>query len=374
MIRPIAWALGIWLLVALGLGGIKAWQIRAMIAQARSQPLPVEYVSVFTVRQEHWPRWLSAVGTVQPVRGIRVATELPGVIREVAFEGGEEVESGRLLVRLDTSAEEADLREAEARVELARLNRERVRALRETQTVSQAELDEAEATWKQAQARVDAIRAAVDKKTIRAPFAGVLGVRDVHPGQFLQAGQPIVSLQTLDPVYLEFSLPQQVVGQVRTGLVVEVRTDAYPDRVFRGHIMAMDPDLQTSTRSLRLQALLSNPDRALRPGMYARVTVVLPEQDRVVMIPSTAVLSAPYGDSVFVVEPGAHGGSGALVARQQFVKLGQRRGDFVSVTAGLEPGQQVVSAGVFRLRNGMPVAVTDVPVPEARLEPQPPEG
>lgn len=374
MKKLIGIALGLWLVVAGGLAGLKVLQIRAMIAHARSQPAPAEYVSVFTVRQERWPRWLTAVGSVTPVRGIKVMTELPGVVREIAFEPGTEVAAGALLVRLDTSTEEAELRETEARVELARLNVERLRTLRAAQTVSQAELDEAEATLKQAEARAEAIRTTMAKKTLRAPFAGLLGIREVHLGQYLQVGQPVVSLQALDPVHVEFALPQQSLAQLRPGLTVEVTTDAYPGRVFRGRLTAMDPEVDGVTRSVRLQATLGNEDRALRPGMYVQAVVVLPEADPVTVIPSTAVLSAPYGDSVFVVESATNGPSAGLVVRQQFVKLGPRRGDYVSVTAGLEPGQQVVSAGVFKLRSGLPVRVTDVPTPEPRLRPQPAEG
>ncbi|MCX7867352.1 efflux RND transporter periplasmic adaptor subunit [Limisphaera sp. VF-2] len=374
MKKQIGIALGIWLVMAAGLAGLKVWQIRTMIAHAQAQPPPAEYVSVFVVRQESWPRLLTAVGSVTPVRGVKVTAELPGVVREIAFEPGTEVEAGALLVRLDTTTEEAELREAEARVDLARLNVQRLRALRESQTVSQAELDEAEAALKQAEARAEAIRSTIAKKTLRAPFAGLLGIREVHLGQYLQAGQPVVSLQALDPVHIEFALPQQTLGQLRPGLEVEVTSDAYPDRVFRATLTAMDPEVDTATRTVRVQATVANKDRALRPGMYVRAAVVLPEADLVTMIPSTAVLSAPYGDSVFVVEPATNGLSGGFLVRQQFIKLGRRRGDFVSVTAGVQPGQQVVSAGVFKLRNGMRVSVTDLPTPEPQLEPRPPEG
>jgi membrane fusion protein (multidrug efflux system) len=193
-------------------------------------------------------------------------------------------------------------------------------------------------------------------------------------GQYLQAGAPIVSLQALDPVYVEFALPQQAVAQVRPGLAVEVTADAYPGRTFHGVVTATDPDVDPATRSLRVQATLPNPDGALRPGMYVEAAVVLPEADMVRVVPAPAVLHAPYGDSVFVVEAATNDASGVLVVRQQFVKLGRRRGDFISVTAGLEPGQRVVSAGVFRLRNGMRVTLTDVPTPEPSLQPQPAEG
>ncbi|GIX49844.1 MAG: MexH family multidrug efflux RND transporter periplasmic adaptor subunit [Limisphaera sp.] len=374
MKRQIVWALLTGLGVAAGLAGIKALQIRTMIAQARNMPPPTEAVAVFEVREESWPRLWTAVGSVRPVRGVRVTSELPGVIREVCFEPGAEVAEGTVLVRLDTSTEEAQLQEAEARAELAHWELERIRALHEARTVSRAELDAAEATWKEARARVAALRATLAKKTIRAPFAGRLGVREVHVGQYIQAGAPIVSLQALDPVYVEFALPQQAVAQVQPGLTVEVTTDAYPDRTFRGLLTAMDPDLDPVTRSLRLQATVPNPDGALRPEMYVKATVILPEADIVRVVPAPAVLHAPYGDSVFVVEPATNDAPGALVVRQQFVKLGRRRGDFVSVTAGLQVGQKVVSAGVFRLRNGMRVTVTDVPTPEPSLDPQPSEG
>ncbi|NGO40232.1 efflux RND transporter periplasmic adaptor subunit [Limisphaera ngatamarikiensis] len=374
MKKQIAWAVLIWFGVAAVLAGIKVLQIRTMIAQARNLPPPTEAVSVFEVREERWPRLWTAVGSVRAVRGVRVTSELPGVIREVAFEAGSEVAEGALLVRLDTSTEEAELRQAEAEAELARLELERVRALHAARTVSQAELDAAEAAWKGAAARVAAIRSTIDKKTVRAPFAGRLGVREVHVGQYLQAGAPIVSLQALDPVYVEFALPQQAVAQVRPGLAVEVTADAYPGRTFRGVVTATDPDVDPATRSLRVQATLPNPDGALRPGMYVEAAVVLPEADMVRVVPAPAVLHAPYGDSVFVVEAATNDASGVLVVRQQFVKLGRRRGDFISVTAGLEPGQRVVSAGVFRLRNGMRVTLTDVPTPEPSLQPQPAEG
>ena len=374
MKRQIFWALLIGLAVTAGLAGIKALQIRTLIAQARNLPPPTEAVAVFEVREENWPRLWTAVGSVRPVRGVRVTSELPGVIREICFEPGAEVGEGAVLVRLDTSTEEAELREAEARAELARLERDRIRTLFEAHTVSQAELDGAEAAWKEAEARVAAIRATIAKKTVRAPFAGRLGIREVHVGQYLQAGAPIVSLQALDPVYVEFALPQQAIAQVRPGLTVEVTTDAWPGRTFRGVLTAMDPDFDPVTRSLRLQATLPNPDGALRPEMYVQATVVLPEADTVRVVPAPAVLHAPYGDSVFVVEPATNDAPDALMVRQQFVKLGRRRGDFVSVTAGLQPGQKVVSAGVFRLRNGMRVTVTDVPTPEPSLNPQPADG
>ena len=215
---------------------------------------------------------------------------------------------------------------------------ERARKLRADSTVSQSELDQAEAAWKQAKANADAIQAAIDKKTIRAPFAGKLGIRQINLGEYLDAGKPIVSLQSLSPVYANFSLPQQALAQLKTGMVVRVSIDAYTNRPFEGTLTAINPELDSSTRNVRLQATLDNADQLLRPGMFARIEVVLPGEETVLVIPATAVLSAPFGDSVYVIEPGANApaASGtnaapALVVRQQFISSGRSRGDFVAV-------------------------------------------
>jgi membrane fusion protein (multidrug efflux system) len=359
-------------LVGGGLAGVKTLQIRKMIAVARAQAQPAETVSSAVVRQEDWQDSLNTIGSVTAVQGVNLTPEIDGTVKEIDFESGALVAKGDVLLRLDTSSEQAQLRAIEAQADLARINEERVRRLRLDNTVSQSELDTAEATLKQTEANADAIRAVIEKKTIRAPFAGKLGIRMVNLGEYLDKGKAVVSLQALTPVYVDFLLPQQELARLQTGLKVRVSTDTYPDRRFEGTLTAINPDLDASTRSVRLQATFGNADQALRPGMFARVQVLLPSEQPVLAIPATAVLSAPYGDSVYVIEPATNGASG-LVVRQQFIRTGRTLGDFVSVETGLKAGERVVRSGLFKLRNGMPVAENNDIVPPAAEAPRPPD-
>jgi membrane fusion protein (multidrug efflux system) len=262
---------------------------------------------------------------------------------------------------------------AEAQVDLALLNAERARQLRTNNTLSQAELDAAEALLKQQQANADAIRATIEKKNIRAPFAGQLGIRLVNLGELLDVGKSIVSLQSLAPVYADFSLPQQELARLQTGLPVRVTSDTYPGLRFEGTLTAINPDLDQTTRSVRLQATFENSDQQLRPGMFVRVEVELPETQTVLVIPATAILSAPYSDSVYVIEtrPAKDGGKPQQVVRQQLVRTGRSLGDFISVTSGLKAGERVVSAGVFKLRNGMVVQENNEVTPKPAVAPRP---
>ncbi len=298
MIRKISIAVLIVLVVAGALAGVKVLQFRKLMAGAKDFAAPPECVSSVLVRQEKWQGTLTAIGSVMAVQGVTLTPEVPGIVREIAFESGAVVAKGDLLVRLDTSSEEAQLRALEAQEELARLNLDRERSLRSQSMVSQSELDTAEATLKQTHGNADAIRATIEKKTIRAPFAGRLGIRLVNLGQYLDPGKPIVSLQSLTPVYADFSLPQQDLARLKTGMQVRLTTDAYPGRKFEGTLTAINPDLDPQTRSVWLQATFENAEQLLRPGMFARVEVLLPEEQPVLAIPATAVLSAPYGDSV----------------------------------------------------------------------------
>jgi len=370
MKRTIAIAIGIVLLVVGGLAGLKTLQIRTLINAGASAKIPAESISSAVVRQEKWQGLMSAVGTVTAVQGVTITPEIAGAIREIAFESGATVAKGDLLVRLDTSSEEAQLRSVEAQVDLARITANRARTLRSDNTMSQADLDLAEATLKQYQANADAIRAIIAKKTIRAPFAGRLGIRQVNLGENLDMGKPIVSLQSLSPVYADFSLPQQELARLKTGMKVKLISDTYPGKNFEGALTAINPDLDATTRSVRLQATFDNGEHLLRPGMFARVEVLLPEEKDVVVIPATSVLSAPYGDSVYVIEP-ATNAAGGLVVRQQFVRVGRARGDFISVDSGLKPGEKVVSAGQFKLRNGMAVTENNDIAPKASDKPRP---
>jgi len=363
------------LVVVGAIAGIKTMQIRTLMASGKNFTQPPETISSAIVKEEHWQNTFGAIGSITAVQGVILTPDIPGTIREIAFESGAVVAKGDLLVRLDTSSEEAQLRAIEAQSALAKINVERERALRAQKMNSELELDTAEATLKQDQANADAIRATIEKKTIRAPFAGRLGIRQVNLGQYLDIGKPIVSLQALSPVYADFSLPQQDLAQLKTGMSVRVTTDAYPNRQFDGSLTAINPDLDQSTRSVGLQATFENTDQTLRPGMYAKVEVLLPEEQPVLVIPATAVLSAPFGDSVYVIEskPGNDNKSPTTV-RQQFIRTGAARGDFVSIESGLKAGDRVVSSGLFKLRNGMSVVENNAIVPKSEGAPHPPDA
>ena len=373
MIRKILLAVTIVILVLGGLAGVKVLQIKKLIDSGKDYAPPPESVSSAVVREDKWQGTLTAIGSIAAVQGVTVTPEIPGLIREINFESGAVVAKGDVLVRLNTSLEEAQLRALEAQEELAKLNLNRERTLRDQKMVSQAELDAAESTLKQTQGNADAVRATIQKKTIRAPFAGRLGIRLVNLGQYLDIGKPIVSLQSLTPVYADFSLPQQELARLKTGMIVRVTTDTYPGRKFEGTLTAINPDLDQSTRSVGLQATFANPDQLLRPGMFARAEVLLPEEQALLVIPATSVLSAPYGDSVYVIEskPGKDQAKSQLVVRQQFIRTGRARGDFVSVESGLKTGERIVSAGIFKLRNGMAVTENNDLVPKSDLAPRP---
>ncbi len=373
MKRKTVAALFVLLLVVGGLAGVKVLEIRKMIATGLAYAVPPESVSSAVAHVEQWQDTLDAIGSIAAVQGVTVTPEIAGTVSEIAFQSGAAVARGDLLVRLDTSSEEAQLRAIEAQVELARLNALRLRRLRADNTVSQSDLDQAEATLKQDQADADAIRAAIGKKTLRAPFDGRLGIRMVNLGEYLDTGKPVVSLQSLSPVYVNFSMPQQELARLQTGMRVRVTTDTYPGRQFEGTLSAINPDLDAQTRSVGLQATFGNAEQLLRPGMFARVEVLLPEEQPVLVIPATAVLSAPYGDSVYVIESkmGKDSGKPELAVRQQFIRTGRAQGDFVSVESGLKPGERIVSAGIFKLRNGMSVIENNELSPKNDLAPHP---
>ena len=358
--------------VAAVLGGIKVMQIRNLMPGASHQ-MPPETIASAIVKEEKWEGTMSAIGSVAASQGVNVTTELGGKVAEIGFESGAVVAQGDLLVRLDTTSEKAQLRAAEAQVELARLTAERTKKLRVENTLSQAELDSANASLEQNQANAEAIRAAIAKKTICAPFAGRLGIRLVNLGEFLDVGKPIVSLQALGTLHLDFSLPQQELAQLKTGMKVRLTTDTYPDKKFDGTLTAINPDLDSATRSVRLRATFSNADNLLRPGMFARAEVVLPVEETVVVIPATSVLNAPFGDSVYVIESklADTNGPAGLVVRQQFIRTGRARGDFVVVQTGVKPGEKVVSAGLFKLRNGMAVVENNELTPKPSATPKP---
>ena len=362
--------------VALLVGAIvfaKLGQFRAMGEAAENMVMPPQTVTATTLTSEQWEQLIAATGTVSAVQGVTVSAEVGGRVTEIAFESGASVEAAETLLRMDTTSEEAQLASAEAAAELAQADLGRVRKLGSRDLASDDAVERAEAEVKETVAQVGVIRALIAKKTVRAPFSGRLGLRLVNLGQILREGDPIVALQTLDPVYVDFSVPQGRIGHLQQGMTVRVSADAAPDQTFRGRVIAVNPEVDPGTRNVRVRALVANPSERLRAGMFVKVEVVLPDKVTVLPVPATAVLYAPYGDSVFVVESreNENTGEGEQVLRQQFVRLGKARGDFVDVTDGIEAGATVVTSGVFKLRTGMAVVIDNTLAPEPRLEPRP---
>jgi membrane fusion protein (multidrug efflux system) len=352
---------------------VKLLQFKAMMAAGAKMVPPPTTVTSAEVKKGDWQPMLTAVGSISPVQGAMISAELPGTVAEIAFVSGALVKKGDVLLKLDASAEEAQMRSAEADAELAKKDFERAQDLATRKVISAAELDAAQSKYTQKKAAVENMQSIIDKKQIRAPFDGVAGIRAVNPGQMVKVGDNLVSLQGLDQVFVDFSLPQQQLAEVKPDLPVKVKTDAIPDREFEGKLTAVNSSVDPVTRNVSLQATLENSDHALRAGMFGRVTVLLPQKKPVLFVPSTAVSYAPYGNSVFVIEKKADEKTKAenLILRQAFIRTGETRGDFVSITDGVKGSEQVVSTGVFKLRNGMNVVVDNKLAPKAEFSPKP---
>ena len=351
--------------------GIKGLQIGKMMSTPNV--MPPTTVSSATVKEEDWAPVLSAVGSLSAVQGAIIAAELGGVVSDIRFENGGVAKKGDVIMKLDASQEEALLRSSEAEAELARQDLERTRGLASEKVVSKAELDAAESKFNRLNAVVDQMRSNIRKKTLVAPFDGQLGIRQVNVGQMINAGQQVVPLTSLDQLFADFALPQQYLGQLKPGLEVHITTDALPGRVFGGKLTAINSMVDSSTRNITLQATLENPDHALRPGMFAKAEVTLPEKHKTLVVPGSAISYAPFGDSVFVIEKKKDEKTGkeSEVIRQQFVRIGEARGDFVAITQGLKAGEVVVGTGVFKLRNGMTVTVNNDLAPKPQMNPNP---
>ncbi len=361
------------LLVVLAIVAVKGSQIMALIKMGESNQMPPTIISATEVVSQEWEQSLKTVGTLEAVQGVVVTADLPGRVTEILFKAGAEVRAGDVLVRQDITSEKAQLRAAEASVALAKSNLDRVDALYNKKVSSKSEFDAADARYKEAVAQADNIRSMIDKKTVKAPFAGRLGIRLINVGRDLGTGDAIVSLQAVDPIYVNFSLPQRDLPKISLGLKVRLTTDAVANKVFHGELTTINPEIDPVTRSVRVQASLDNKDLSLLPGMYAKLDVVLPEANKVLAVPATAISYATYGDSVFVVaqEEDEESGETKQVARQQFVRLGQRLGDFVAIEAGVSEGDTVVSTGVFKVRNGAPVVINNEAQPDFKENPQP---
>ena len=359
------------LLVA-GLGFVKFKQIQTAVGQAAAFQPPPEAVTTIVANTEVWPAALSAIGTMAAVQGVAVSADLPGTVERIAFDSGTWVREGEVLAILDTRQEQAQLAAAEAQRELARLNFDRMQGLLNENVVSRAEFDRATADQRATDARVGEIHATIARKTIRAPFSGLLGIRHVNLGQYLSGGDPLVTLQSMDPIYVNFGVPQQAAGQVHVGGRVRVTANDLAGIEFAGRITAIDSTVDEATRNVQVQATLANPQRTLRPGMFVQAEAILGAASPVVSLPASAISYAPYGDSVFIVsdlkDPSGKTYRGV---RQQFVKLGGSRGDQISVVSGVSAGDEVVTSGAFKLRNGAAVQVNNKVRPANSPAPKP---
>ena len=361
--------------------------IKAMIAKGTNdffdnQAQPAVSVTATTAKGERWRDNGEAVGTFVAVNGTDVTAEAGGVIREILFQPGQRVKAGTVLVRLNTANEEATLRALEASAKLAVQQRDRWRELGKQKLVSLAEVEERATQAATTLAQVEAQRAVIAQKTVRAPFDGVLGIRKINLGQYVAPGDPLVNLQALDPILLDFTLPQQRLSQVAEGSVVRASLDGMPGKTFDGTIVAIEPQIDPQTRNFKVQARFVNEDLALRPGMFARIAFDLGGDRSVVVIPQTAITFNPYGNAVFVIEEVKRGPDekdakgqpvtgNKLVVRQRFVKTGATRGDLIAVTEGLKPGERVVTSGLLKLRNDAEVTVNNKVQPAADAAPKP---
>ena len=354
------------------LGLLKFRQIQDAMGQAAAFQPPPEAVTTIAAVQEKWPATLGAIGTMAAVQGVTVSADLPGIVDQIAFESGGPVAQGDLLVQLDTRQERAQLAAAEAARELAELNFKRLHGLVDEGAITRADYDRAAAEQKQTEARVEEIRATIARKTIRAPFSGILGIRQVNLGQYLSAGNAVVSLQSLDPIYVNFNVPQQNAAQVKIGGNVRLTVAEQAAGNFTGRITAINSVVDEATRNVQIQATLANPHGLLRPGMFVQTDIVLGANRPIVTLPASAISYAPYGDSVFVVADLKDSqGRAYKGVRQQFVKLGGTRGDQIAVLSGIQAGEEIVTSGVFKLRNGAAVQVNNKVQPGNNAAPKP---
>jgi membrane fusion protein (multidrug efflux system) len=366
--------LGIVALCVAGLGFFKFFQIKKAIAMGAMFAPPPAAVTTAIAKKEKWQPVISVVGSLRALQGVTVSTDMAGIVSEILFASGTEVKKGQALVKLDSTQEQAHLRSAEARRDLAKLNLERQRDLMSKQAIAQSELDKADSEYRQAVAQVDEAKAVLGRKTVVAPFDGLLGIRRVNLGQYLNVGDPIVQLESVDPITVVFAVPQAQFEQVAVGKKIRVKVEGIAGSEFQGEIAAIESRLDEATRNLIVQGRIGNPDKKLRAGMFVTVEVLLPEVD-VIAIPATAISYAPYGDSVFVVKDGKTlDGKPAKIAEQRFVKTGQRRGDLVAIISGVNEGDEVVSSGTFKVRAGFPVNVNNSVQPRSEANPNPPNN
>jgi membrane fusion protein (multidrug efflux system) len=364
--------LGVVVVVLGALGFIKFRQVESAISAAAGFQPPPEAVTSIVARQQQWPSTMSVIGTMEAVHGVMVSADLPGTVAKINFESGQSVHEGDVLVELDVRQERAQLAALEAQQVLAETNYKRTEQLMKEGVVSRLEYDQATAQQKQTNANVAEVRATIERKIIHAPFSGILGIRKVNLGQYLAAGNAIVELQSLNPIYVDFGVPQQSAAQVRVGREVRVTSESVAELGFTGRVTALDAVVDETTRNIQVQATLPNPQSKLKPGMFVQVELSFGASRQVIPLPASAISYAPYGDSVFIItdlkDPKGQTYRGV---RQQFVKVGGSRGDQVAVVSGVNVGDEVVTSGVFKLRNGAAVQVNNKIQPENNPAPNP---
>jgi membrane fusion protein, multidrug efflux system len=373
-IRAILIAIVLLVAIVGTLGYFKVTQIMGFMAMAKAGAFkqPPTAVTTAVASESEWQPTLDTIGSVAAINGVTISTDLAGIVDKIAFTSGTVVKAGDLLVHLNTDQEQAQLEQAQAQLTLAQLTLNRDRDLLSKRTISQQDYDTAEATHGQMLATVDQYKALIARKTLRAPFDGMVGIRQVNLGQYLNTGDPVVTLQSFDPIYVNFTLPQQDLSKLACGQEVNLRLDAYGDRVFTGKITAINSLVDQATRNVQVQATLPNSEQKLRPGMFGKVSVILPDREKVIALPVSSVHYAPYGDSVFLItDDKDENGKPIKSVKEQFVKLGTARGDLVSVTSGVKPGDEVVTSGVFRLRSGAPVLINNKVQPDSEASPTP---
>ncbi len=370
MIKKFIIALGGFVVLVLGLGAVKTAQIKKAMSVAHVQP--AASVTTYDAREIEWRSYIKAIGTLAPVEGVTLSADAAGQVVKIGVESGSTVKAGDLLVEIDASVETAQLAAAQARADLGKISLDRAQSLLGNNTVAKSEFDVADATYKQAMAEVTSIQATIDKKRIRAPFDGRVGIRLVNVGQYVSPGSPLLPLQKLDPIYVNFSVPQHQLASLSVSQKIVLNVDAAGAGSFEGAINAINSEVDAATRNVTVQATIGNPKEILRAGMFARVEVELPNAESVVVVPATAIAYASYGNSVYIVEK-IKGPDGVefLGVRQQPITIGTARGDLVSIVSGVKAGEKVVTAGVFKLRNGVPVQVNNAVQPSSNVAPKP---
>ena len=365
----------VFILLSILVGGVFWFQdFRSKILKKVFDEMKQETPSINTIhtKKEKWIEEIKAIGTFTSVQGVTLSAEESGKVVKINFESGQAVQKGDLLAQQDITVELSKLKSIQTQLDLAEITFRRIQSLFEKEAATQAELDDANSKVKQTQAEYDSLKSTISHKTLIAPFTGRLGIRLIQVGQFLTPGTPVVSLQALDPIYIEFGIPQNELGKIKVGQSIEVNVDAFTSEIFTGNITAIEPQIDIATRNIRIQATLKNSEEKLRPGMFGSIRILLNQFIEGIVVPQTAIQYAPYGDSVFIVEEMKdQKGKSYQGVRQQIVKLGRTKGDWIFISEGLQEEQEVATSGVFKLRPSAEIMINPISILEPSKNPTP---